>query len=366
MSDTHLAILLYILFSLGCLVFSMLIIGLFLKFSRNLGIRNTSETVIRWGSQSKPAFGGIAFFIIFLLSIACFNIFFGQDSMMHNKEFLGLLGATTLAFLMGLADDAYNTRPLLKLGVQIACGFLLSWTGISIRLFDLHILNTLLTVLWVVGIMNSINMLDNMDAITTIVSFSILTTTLLLLLILKREDHFYTMILLGTLSALTGFLYYNWHPSRMYMGDTGSQFLGLLLAAVGILFFWNYKAESSPVSMRLVLTALVFLLPLTDTFTVIVNRLARKQSPFIGGRDHTTHHLVYLGFSDRQVAVVFWTISIVSLTLVLLVVSGQLAWTMTTCLLLSGYMAVVFLTLFLIVRRSADGKKKETGTNIEN
>ena len=97
---------------------SFLINGLFLKFASNLGIRNTSETTIRWSETAKPALGGISFYLIFLLSITSFSIFFEQTHVLVNKQLLGLLAACTLAFLLGLSDDAYNTKPILKLIIQ--------------------------------------------------------------------------------------------------------------------------------------------------------------------------------------------------------------------------------------------------------
>ncbi|MGZ4079461.1 MAG: hypothetical protein ACXVDW_18745, partial [Bacteroidia bacterium] len=147
--------------------------ALFLKFASNLGIRNTSETIIRWSPTTKPALGGISFFLIFLISIACYSIFFEQSQIMVNKRLLGLLAACTLAFLLGLSDDAYNTKPLLKLIIQISCGLILISTGTYIKIFSDIYINYALSLFWIVALMNSINMLDNMDGITTIISITI-------------------------------------------------------------------------------------------------------------------------------------------------------------------------------------------------
>jgi UDP-N-acetylmuramyl pentapeptide phosphotransferase/UDP-N-acetylglucosamine-1-phosphate transferase len=106
---------LYIVFFVLAAIFSFLINNLFLKFSNNLGAHNiTDETIIRWGSTSKPSLGGISFYIIFLFSISCYSIFVDSNRFLLNTQVIGLLTSVTLAFLMGLADDAYNTKPLLK------------------------------------------------------------------------------------------------------------------------------------------------------------------------------------------------------------------------------------------------------------
>lgn len=115
------------------------------------------------------------------------------------------------------------------------------------------------------------------------------------------------ILMLGVLASLIGFLFYNWHPSKMFMGDTGSQFLGVFLAALSIKFLWNSKGLDGSIiqSRQIALVLLSFMLPIIDTTVVSINRLRRGQSPFVGGRDHTTHNLSYLGLSDSQVGFVF-------------------------------------------------------------
>src|SRR5690606_3614244 len=97
-------------------------------------------------------------------------------------------------------------------------------------------------------------------------------------------------------------------PSKMFMGDTGSQFLGLFLSVMGIDNCWNNPTSvlvgGFPVANP-VIVLLVFLLPLTDTFSVVVNRVAAGRSPFVGGKDHTTHHLFFRGLTEKRIALLF-------------------------------------------------------------
>ena len=160
MSDTLYLVVVYSAYFVSTFILSFLINRLFLKFASNLGIRNSNDSYIRWSSETKPSLGGISFFLIFLLSISCYPIFFQEHQVLFNKQLLGILSAATLAFLMGLSDDAYNTRPLLKLMVQILCGFILVSTGTYISIFANFYINYFLTIFWVVGLMNSINMLE--------------------------------------------------------------------------------------------------------------------------------------------------------------------------------------------------------------
>lgn len=353
-SKAYLA-LIYSAYIVWTLMFALLVNGLFLKFARTLGIRNNSETIIRWSSQSKPALGGFSFFIVFLISVASYSILPipGKDyTVLLNKELLGLLGACAIAFLMGLADDAYNTRPLLKFSVQVGCGVILVSTGTVIHIFSNQVLDATLTIFWVVGMMNSINMLDNMDAITTTVSITIILAALLLLYLNHDLTNIHVIILLGVLGALCAFLYYNWHPSKMFMGDTGSQFLGIFLAAIGITYFWNATDINGDriQSKQFIVTALCFMIPIIDTTTVVINRISKGRSPFIGGKDHTTHHLSYLGFSDRKVALIFAGISLVSMLCTVLIIKYIKHWSYLHITIFASYFLLVFIILFRITR----------------
>ena len=200
------------------LVFSLLINSVFMRFARTLGMRDEDQALIRWSSTAKPSLGGICFYILFL---ACFSLhgllFPGENTETLRPDLLGLMAATSLGFLMGLADDAYNTRPFLKFLIQLACGGILIATGSSIDLFASDWLNMLLTLLWVVGMMNSINMLDNMDGITTSVSIAILLAGAMSILVIGPLDAVYMVLIVGTMASLTGFLFFNWNPSRMFM-----------------------------------------------------------------------------------------------------------------------------------------------------
>lgn len=301
-------------FFAGAFILALVINSFFLKFAKSLGIRNKNHLDIRWSSVSKPSLGGISFYISFLISFIFYAIIFGQSDVFQNKELLGVFFSVTLAFLLGLSDDAYDTRPFLKLGIQISCGLILVFTGNGIELFPWYGLNSTLTVIWVVGIMNSVNMLDNMDGITTISSISIILTILGISIPFAMVDNVYLFLMITLLGCLAGFLVFNWHPSKMFMGDTGSQFLGVFLAFLGIKFLWNFQLQNGEgvIFKNLTLVMVTFIVPLTDTIFVTIKRIMRGQSPMIGGKDHTTHSLSYQGLTDKQVGYVFIFMSMVA------------------------------------------------------
>lgn len=339
----------YFSFFIVSLFFSILINRILVTFSKNLGTRSKTENLIRWNTGDKPSFGGISFFIIFLLSLVALSFFFQKDNLFHNYSLLGIVGATTLGFIMGLFDDAYNTKVLIKLISQVLCGIILIVTGTYITIFDDNYLNYILTLLWVVGIMNSINMLDNMDGISTLVAVSIFLGVFIDNFFIQGISTNLNMIILGIVSALIGFLFFNWPPSKMYMGDTGSQFLGVLLAAFGIIFIWNHKESNlDEVPTKQVCAVLLFFtLPIIDTATVSIKRILKGKSPFVGGRDHTTHHLSYLGLSERKVAMIFATVSGISTVLGLICLNIS-AWNHYYTVAFVAYFLILFIILFYI------------------
>ncbi|MEO0310899.1 MAG: hypothetical protein RIQ89_556 [Bacteroidota bacterium] len=344
----------YALFFLVSVGFSLLINTLFLKFVRTLGIRNNdNETVIRWGSKSKPAVGGFSFYISFLLSIIAYSILFDSRQVFLNPQLIGILLATLLGFLLGLTDDAYNTKPLLKFTTQIACGFILLITGTKINISSLEFINYSLTMIWIVGMMNSLNMLDNMDAITSLVCGAIICAVLTVISIHNEEASVFYMINIGVLAAIIGFLKYNWHPSKMYMGDTGSQFLGVFMAAMSINFLWNADAPSGDIISvkNFIIPVLAFIMPLSDTATVVINRISKGSSPFIGGKDHTTHALAHTGMNDRKVAIVFLLVSLFSVVLIFIIEKMIAIWSHLYSVIFIAYIILVFSILFKLTRK---------------
>jgi UDP-GlcNAc:undecaprenyl-phosphate GlcNAc-1-phosphate transferase len=221
-------------FFVGGIFISALINELLLRFSKSLGIRNKNDVFVRWSNESKPSLGGVSFFVVFVFTAIGYSIVF-EDNIFHNIKYIGLFLSGSIAFLMGLADDAYNTRPLAKLIIQITCGVIMVVTGVSLHIFNNYYIDGLLTIIWVVGIMNSLNMLDNMDGITGTTVFFILVTCLVSNWILSDlKSDIFTVCLVAVIGSILGFLIYNIHPSKLFMGDAGSQFIGLFVAFYSI------------------------------------------------------------------------------------------------------------------------------------
>lgn len=349
----------YALFFVFCLILAFMMNWLFLKFSKSLGVRNNDElNQVRWSTDVKPSLGGLSFFMVFLIAIAAAGFLpSSSDNFFQDQKLLGVIAATTLGFIIGLADDSYNTNPLVKFIGQLTCAFILIFSNLYIVATGNPAIDYFVTILWVVGLMNSINMLDNMDAITTTASIVILLAAMAFLLLIPTPFPALVLIVCAVLGALFGFLFFNWNPAKMYMGDTGSQFLGVFLAAISIFLFWNERNDTSGMIQirQFVLPLLIFTVPLMDTLTVFIRRLMRKQSPFVGGKDHTTHQLVFFGFTERQTAWILITIAAVSGTLAVLLYINVIPWTLLTTILAFAYFFLVFGVMQIVYNI---GKKK--------
>ena len=139
----------YLLFFIGALIISLVVNLLLLRFSETLGIRNKNDVTVRWSNQSKPSLGGISLFSGFLFSTVMYMILDPEPNVFANLSFVGLFLSASLAFIMGLSDDAYNTKPLFKLIIQILCGLILVLTDTKIDLFHISFIDSILTVGWV-------------------------------------------------------------------------------------------------------------------------------------------------------------------------------------------------------------------------
>lgn len=345
----NISLLIFLFFAAGGFALSFVVNIVLLRFAKNLGMRSQEEFLVRWSSVSKPSLGGISFFITFLISLLGYAIAFGAVDVFQNKPLLGLLLGSCLAFIMGLADDAYNTRPLLKLAIQILVGITFVLSDTSVELFENVWLDGVLTILWVVGIMNSINMLDNMDGISTVTTIFILGSCLFSFLFFGEGEIVFGGLLIGLIATFMAFLFFNWNPSKMFMGDSGSQFIGAVIAFFGIQFLWNAPLELESSWYNVILAIVAFTPTLSDTLIVSINRISQGRSPMIGGRDHSTHSLSRMGLSDKKVGVVFLMLGMLATmfsSIICIWNSSSLVIVLTSC-----FFFICFTILFVITRK---------------
>lgn len=343
-------VLLMIGFFVATLILAMVCTHLLIRFLKTLGTKNQEENlIIKWSSQTKPALGGIVFFICFIISLLA-GFIVADSSIFSDTQLAGLSLAASLGFFIGLADDSYNTRPFLKFLGQILCAAVILLTGLGIDTGHAG-WDQVMTVIWVVGIMNSINMLDNMDGISTNTSLFIVIFATLMLGVGGKPD-ILGFVCVGLCASLLGFLRFNRWPSKVFMGDSGSQFLGVVLAVLGIAFCWNAPQSDNSLWQGLVLSGVVFWSTINDTIVVTINRIRHRRSPFVGGRDHTTHNLVYLGLEESMVGHVFRLSGLINIALALAYVYDY-----CTILVPTLYMGITLLLSLVMTQRNLSKSK---------
>jgi UDP-GlcNAc:undecaprenyl-phosphate GlcNAc-1-phosphate transferase len=249
--------------------------------------------------QPTARLGGLAMYLGFGLAAALFST---------EPSTLGLLLSAAVITTLMVFDDLGGVRPLFKLAFQVAASLIaIVVFDISIRFIGLPsgvvtlapIVSVLLTLVWFVSLQNTINFLDGVDGLAAGV-VAIVAATLLLAAINRNETGI--VILAGALiGACLGFLLFNWHPARIFMGDSGSNFLGFTLAALSVL-----SVAKGTVVLALFVPVLALAIPIVDTAWAIVRRRLRGKSIATPDTEHLHHRLLDFGLSPRETVLVFY------------------------------------------------------------
>ncbi len=267
-----------------------------------------------------PRMGGLAIFFGFILSVLIF--------VPLTPELRGMLLGSVVIVILGILDDIFALPALPKFFVQIGAALIAVLEGNRIEFlsnpnlfskdpfWELGWLAIPITVLWIVGITNAVNLIDGLDGLACGVSTISSMTLLVIALVVKEPD---VAILMAALSgACIGFLPYNLNPAKIFMGDTGSTFLGFILAVVSIQGLFKFYAIIS-----FAVPFLMLGLPIFDTCFAILRRVSHGQSPMAPDRGHIHHRLIDMGFTQKQAVAVLYIISaILGLSAVVLTTIG--------------------------------------------
>jgi len=252
----------------------------------------------RWHQQATPYLGGVGIFIGFLIAVIATGRLGEMD--------WGILIAAAAAFFLGLADDIWDLSPQSKLvGLFLAALVVIAFGGIT-AFFSYQIANILISIIWLVGISNALNLLDNMDGLAA--GTVVIASGFMAYFFNRAGNEIFVLFSLAITGATLGFWVFNFPPASIFMGDSGSLFLGITLAALAI----AQEPQASNVFAIIGIPTLIFLLPILDTTMVSITRLLRGQSPIKGGRDHTSHRLISLGLSERKTLLVLLGIGLIS------------------------------------------------------
>lgn len=210
-----------------------------------------------------------------------------------------LLGLAVALSMVGLADDLLNLRPLVRVGAQFATAVAIWASGVGVELFASPVPDAALTIVWIVGVTNAFNLLDNMDGLSA--GIAAIAAGFFFIVAVMNGQFLVAALSAALCGCSLGFLRHNLHPARIYMGDAGSLFLGFMLAVLGIKLRFDAPQEITFMVPILVLGVAIF-----DTTLVVVTRALHARGLLIGGRDHISHRLVFVGIPVRvAVALVY-------------------------------------------------------------
>lgn len=220
---------------------------------------------------------------------------------------LAIFGGGVIIFLVGLWDDFYGMRARAKLLCQALVSLLLVYSGIKVTLFSGNpFLNCVLTIFWVVAITNSFNLLDNMDGLCG--GVAVVTSAVFFIVSARMGEYFVSSFIAVFCGAVLGFLFFNFKPARIFLGDAGSMLIGYLVATFTIL--GTYYKGSFPTPFPVVMPIIILALPLYDTASVVLIRLRLNKPIYIGDTNHFSHRLVKLGMSQRGAVLFIYLVTL--------------------------------------------------------
>ncbi|MFC2140285.1 MraY family glycosyltransferase [Candidatus Auribacterota bacterium] len=307
-------------------LFSLLASTIFTFCSKKLAIRYgflDQPNQVKFHTNAKPLLGGgvAIFFACYLTILLNFIIvYLAKDTSFlpaslkihvpgifrQGEKLSAILLGGVLMMLLGLYDDKKCISPYGKLLSQILIASVLFFLDVRITLFINNLwINYLITCGWVIFIINSFNLLDNIDGLSAGICF--ISALLFFAVASALKQYFISVMLLSLAGSLLGFLFYNFNPASIFMGDCGSLFIGYMMSVLTIQATYLPKGGSS--FIPLITPVLILAIPLYDTFSVIIIRIKTRTSIFKGDKNHFSHRLVRLGMSARGAVLFLYLVS---------------------------------------------------------
>ena len=311
-----------------------------------IGAIDVPKDARRMHKTPTPRLGGIAIFFGFLIAVICFVVL--------TPEIIGIVAGSVIIVVMGAMDDRKPIKAWKKLLIQIAAALIVALSGVRIEIFtnpvlffenDYLILGKLsipLTVIWIVAITNAVNLIDGLDGLAAgVASISSICILIIALMVSESNIAILTACIAG---ACVGFLPYNFNPASIFMGDSGSNFLGFMLACISIEgLFKGYAVISFAVPL------LLLALPIFDTSVAILRRIKNKKPVMAPDRGHLHHKLVDMGFSQKQAVLILYTISaVLGLSAIILTGFGALR----AIMLLAGALFSMLISIYFFKERN--------------
>lgn len=266
-------------------------------------------------SEPRGRLGGVAIYFAFLIGILA-PAQFGlplKTAISFDMSIIGFLLSSLIIVILGVFDDKYDLTPRFKFFVQILAATILVTFGLKIEMisginpgtsFDLGILKIPATIFWVVAITNMINFIDGLDGLAAGITV-IASLTLIIINYLDKLSINSCVMLASTAGACVGFLKYNFHPAKVFMGDGGATFLGFTLGVTSVM-----GAFKSATFAIVLVPFLALLIPIFDMIYAILRRIRREIPPHIADKEHLHHQFLELGLSHKQAVITLYTIAL--------------------------------------------------------
>ncbi len=301
-----------------------------------------------------PLIGGLAIFYGFVISVLCFAVI--------DREIMGILIGSVIMVTVGVIDDMRDLNAKIKLLFQIIAAAIVVYLGVDID----HIANPFakwfgplyinlgawsipLTIVWIIGVTNAVNLIDGLDGLAVGVS-SIASVALLSLTLLSQNLNA-AIVTAALAGAGFGFLPYNFNPAKIFMGDTGSTFLGFVLACISVQGIMKTYALIS-----FAIPVLILGLPIFDTIFAILRRVLTGRSIMSPDRGHLHHRLLDMGFSQKQTVAILYTLtSILCLTAVVMALKDAIR----GLILVFAVLGILLVSLAVMEPGSSEGNKED-------
>lgn len=265
--------------------------------------------------EPMPRMGGLAIFLGFITTVLILS-FFIKD--FHTRQFYGFISGGIIIVILGIFDDIYELGPKIKFIIQLLVALIVVLTGTRIDVMSwplwqyLRPFNAAITMIWIIGLINAVNLIDGVDGLAAGVS-SIASLCLMVLCILSGSS--LAVVLTATLAgSCLGFLPRNFSPAEIYMGDTGSTFLGYVLAVTSCIGVYKSYAVLS-----IFISILSLALPILDTLFAMIRRAINRKPLMSADRGHLHHRLIDSGYSHKHAVIILYGLSLFSAIIAILI-----------------------------------------------
>ncbi len=319
--------------------------------------------------KSKALLGGLGIYLAFLITIIvhiCFFLlrqhipFISELLKSHSGMLLyfdtasirliALLCGSLIIVVLGFFDDRKGAKfpASIKFLGQILAAGIVVFGGIVTNFMPGTVLDIVLTIFWIVGITNSFNLLDNMDGLSA--GLATIVSIILFIITISQGQVFTGFVLAIFVGCVSGFLPYNLYPSKIFMGDTGSTFLGFFLGCITVIS--SYITPESPTYLPVIIPIIILAVPLFDTFSVLIIRWRQKKPLFVGDKNHFSHRLVKLGMRQSEAVVFIYIVTLAVGIMALLL--PKASWWESIVILIQTILFFTLISFLMFVAKSRE------------